>query len=193
MWTDLKKNIAGRIPETTRSKNPFKRHPTTHHTNVRPLFFIIMKENHKNKKVKTRKSNLLKYDKNLFKFCHKLRSRSNYCHQNYFIKTCVTTNTTCENCFRFVGAKSWKISSDKQIRLKNGKKIKIFYILIKHMDAKRIFSTNKVSRCLQMNRLVIIGCKTCVRLKKNSKKIRKMVLKILNFSVNFPKKKINIY
>ena len=26
----LKKNIAGRIPETTRSENPFKRHPTTH-------------------------------------------------------------------------------------------------------------------------------------------------------------------
>ena len=28
----LKKNIAGRIPETTRSENPFKRHPTTHQT-----------------------------------------------------------------------------------------------------------------------------------------------------------------
>ena len=26
----LKKNIAGRIPETTRSENPFRRHPTTH-------------------------------------------------------------------------------------------------------------------------------------------------------------------
>ena len=28
----LKKNIAGRNPETTRSENPFKRHPTTHQT-----------------------------------------------------------------------------------------------------------------------------------------------------------------
>ena len=28
----LKKNIAGRIPETTRSENLFKRHPTTHQT-----------------------------------------------------------------------------------------------------------------------------------------------------------------
>ena len=28
----LKKNIAGRIPETTRSENPFKHHPTTHQT-----------------------------------------------------------------------------------------------------------------------------------------------------------------
>ena len=28
----LKKNIAGRIPETTRSENPFKLHPTTHQT-----------------------------------------------------------------------------------------------------------------------------------------------------------------
>ena len=28
----LKKNVAGRIPETTRSENPFKRHPTTHQT-----------------------------------------------------------------------------------------------------------------------------------------------------------------
>ena len=26
----LKKNIAGRIPETTRSENLFNRHPTTH-------------------------------------------------------------------------------------------------------------------------------------------------------------------
>ena len=28
----LKKNIAGRIPETNRSENPFKCHPTTHQT-----------------------------------------------------------------------------------------------------------------------------------------------------------------
>ena len=27
-----KENIAERIPETTRSENPFKRHPTTHQT-----------------------------------------------------------------------------------------------------------------------------------------------------------------
>ena len=26
------KNIAGRIPETTRGENPFKHHPTTHQT-----------------------------------------------------------------------------------------------------------------------------------------------------------------
>ena len=30
VWTDLKKNIARRIPETTRSENLFNRHPTTH-------------------------------------------------------------------------------------------------------------------------------------------------------------------
>ena len=28
----LKKNIAGRIPETTRSENPLKRNPITHQT-----------------------------------------------------------------------------------------------------------------------------------------------------------------
>ena len=32
----LKKNIAGRIPETTRSGNPLKCHPTTHQTNRAP-------------------------------------------------------------------------------------------------------------------------------------------------------------
>ena len=30
--TNLKKNIAGRIPETTRSGSPLKCHPTTHQT-----------------------------------------------------------------------------------------------------------------------------------------------------------------
>ena len=35
----LKKNIAGRIPETTRSKNPFKRHPTTQQT--KPAFLNL--------------------------------------------------------------------------------------------------------------------------------------------------------
>ena len=29
-----KKNIAGRIPETTRTENPFNRHPTTHKKNL---------------------------------------------------------------------------------------------------------------------------------------------------------------
>ena len=31
-FDEVKKNIAGRIPETTRSENPFKRHLTTHQT-----------------------------------------------------------------------------------------------------------------------------------------------------------------
>ena len=35
----LKKNIAGRIPETTRSENPFKLHPTTHQKNVSALTY----------------------------------------------------------------------------------------------------------------------------------------------------------
>ena len=30
MCEQILKTIAGRIPETTRSENPFKRHPTTH-------------------------------------------------------------------------------------------------------------------------------------------------------------------
>ena len=32
MYEQILKNLAGRIPETTRSENPFKRHPTTHQT-----------------------------------------------------------------------------------------------------------------------------------------------------------------
>ena len=32
MCEQILENIAGRIPETTRSENPFKRHPTTHQT-----------------------------------------------------------------------------------------------------------------------------------------------------------------
>ena len=36
---DKVKNIAGRIPETTRSENPFKRHPTTHQQNVPSLIY----------------------------------------------------------------------------------------------------------------------------------------------------------
>ena len=35
----LKKNIAGRIPETTRSENLLNRHPTTHQKNWPPLIY----------------------------------------------------------------------------------------------------------------------------------------------------------
>ena len=35
----LRKNIAGRIPETTRSENPFKRHRTTRQKNVPSLIY----------------------------------------------------------------------------------------------------------------------------------------------------------
>ena len=31
-FDEVKKNIAGRIPETTRSENPIKRHSNTHQT-----------------------------------------------------------------------------------------------------------------------------------------------------------------
>ena len=49
-----KKNIAGRIPETTRSKNLFKRHPATHHTqraftNLLLSWNKVMKQKRKNK------------------------------------------------------------------------------------------------------------------------------------------------
>ena len=42
------KNIAGRIPETTRSRNPFKWYPTTHQTNTF-LHYLrsILKQIHK--------------------------------------------------------------------------------------------------------------------------------------------------
>ena len=39
MREQILKKTAGRIPETTRSINPFKRHPTTHQTNEPPLFY----------------------------------------------------------------------------------------------------------------------------------------------------------
>ena len=40
LFDEVKKNIAGRIPETTRSENPFKRYPTTHQKqNVRSLIY----------------------------------------------------------------------------------------------------------------------------------------------------------
>ena len=54
----LKKNIAGRIPETTRSENPFKRHPTTHQTkraftNLWLSWNKDMKQKSKNNKIKS--------------------------------------------------------------------------------------------------------------------------------------------
>ena len=57
----LKKNIAVRIAETTRSENPIKRHPTI--KNVSSLIYDYLQTKSWNKKVKTIKSNLLKYDK----------------------------------------------------------------------------------------------------------------------------------
>ena len=60
----LKKNIAGRIPQTTRSENPFKRHPTTHQTKrAFTELWLSWNKFMKQNKVKTSKSNLLKYDK----------------------------------------------------------------------------------------------------------------------------------
>ena len=54
----LKKNIAGRIPETTRSEKPFKRHPTTHQTkrnfiNLWLSWNKVMKQKCKNNKIKS--------------------------------------------------------------------------------------------------------------------------------------------
>ena len=54
----LKQNIARRIPETTRSENPFKRHPTTHQTkcaftNLWLSWNKVMKQKNKNKKIKS--------------------------------------------------------------------------------------------------------------------------------------------
>ena len=57
----LKKNIAGRIPETTRSRNPLKCHPSTHQTK-RASTNLGVSWNKTIKEVK-KKSNLLKYDK----------------------------------------------------------------------------------------------------------------------------------
>ena len=58
VWTDHKKNIAGRIPETTRSENPFKRHPTTHQTkraftNLWLSWNNVTKRKSKNNKLKS--------------------------------------------------------------------------------------------------------------------------------------------
>ena len=39
----LKKNIAGRIPETIRSEYLFNRHPTTHQKNLFPLIYDFLK------------------------------------------------------------------------------------------------------------------------------------------------------
>ena len=54
----LKKNIAGRIPETTRSENPFKHHPTTHQTKsaFTKLWLSwnkVMKQKSKNNEIKS--------------------------------------------------------------------------------------------------------------------------------------------
>ena len=57
----LKKNIAGIIPETTRSGNPLKCPATTRHTK-RASTNLGLKQNRNTKSIK--KSNLLKYDKN---------------------------------------------------------------------------------------------------------------------------------
>ena len=92
----FKKNIAGRIPETTRSENPFKNHPTTHQTkrastNLWLSWNKIMKQKSKNNKICW---NMIK---NLIKFCYKLRSRIKYLCQNNFIKTTSTyKNHLCE-------------------------------------------------------------------------------------------------
>ena len=53
-----KKNIARRIPETPRSENPFKRHPTTHQikravTNLWLSWNKVMKQKSKNNKIKS--------------------------------------------------------------------------------------------------------------------------------------------
>ena len=59
----LKKNIAGRIPETTRSENPFNAIQLLIKQNVPSLIYDYLETKLLNKKVKTIKSNLLKYDK----------------------------------------------------------------------------------------------------------------------------------
>ena len=46
------------IPETTRSGNPFKRHPTTHKTKRASTIYDYLEPKPLNKKLKTRKSNL---------------------------------------------------------------------------------------------------------------------------------------
>ena len=51
LFDEVKKNIAGRIPETTRSENPFKRHPT-HQIKRAFTNLIILKQSHETKKWK---------------------------------------------------------------------------------------------------------------------------------------------
>ena len=55
---DEVKKIAGKIPETTRSENPFKRHPTTHQTKCAlTILWLswnkVMKQKSKNNKIKS--------------------------------------------------------------------------------------------------------------------------------------------
>ena len=65
MWEHiLKKITAGRIPKTTRSENPFKRHSTTHQ--LKRSTTNLCSSWNKNMKVKTRKSNLVKYNQKIW-------------------------------------------------------------------------------------------------------------------------------
>ena len=79
VWTDLKKNIARRIPETTRIVSSLKRHPFTHQTKRASTKLWLSWDKTNKTKVKTRISNQLKYVKlYLIKFSHKLTSRNKY-------------------------------------------------------------------------------------------------------------------
>ena len=63
VWTILKKNIAGRIPETTQVKNHLNAIQLLIKQNVPSLIYDYLETKSWNKKVKTIKSNLLKNDK----------------------------------------------------------------------------------------------------------------------------------
>ena len=65
--------------------------------NVLSLIYDYLESKPWNKKVKTIKSNLLKYDKNVIKFCYKLRSRKNYLCKITSSKQLVLTKTTYVN------------------------------------------------------------------------------------------------
>ena len=59
----LKKNIAGRLPETTRSEIHLNAIQQLIKQNVPSIIYDYLETKSSNKKVKTIKSNLLKYDK----------------------------------------------------------------------------------------------------------------------------------
>ena len=63
LFDEVKKNIAGRIPETTRSENLFNRHPTTHQKKLAPTNLRLSPNQTIKQKVKTKKSNLLNSEK----------------------------------------------------------------------------------------------------------------------------------